>query len=77
MRAVGGSAFNPLAEVADVHSGDHYLFASCSGYLACLGNHLAYCAGSAAAACGRYGAVSAPIVASVLHLEEIAGTVSA
>ena len=65
-----------LPEIADVHTGNDNLLASFGHSLTGLCHQILYPPVTATATGKRNGAIGTEVVATILHLEEIAGTVS-
>src|SRR5574344_1961524 len=63
-------------EVSDVHTCEYYLSSTLLDGLPCLCHERLYCRVAAESSRERYGAVSAEVVASVLHLQEEACSVA-
>ena len=66
-----------LAEVTDVHACDDDFLAAIGCHFTGLSGELGDGAAAAAASGGGDGAVAAPVVATVLHLEPVTGAVTA
>ena len=63
------------SEVTDVHTRDNNLFAPLLHHLLCLLHHRGNTAVAASSTGNRDGAISTVVVATILHLEEVASSI--